>query len=238
MPRNLLLAALALRSATVSAQTVNTQLSGFTFTNGIGALTDTSGLNNGVNVSTGITYLTDNDISTFTNNIGQGPLINGTQYPGGGSIQGTFSGAIDASATGIFIIPLLAAAAGTFDLQLVTSSGLTASRAYGDADYVLTEQLIGTIDAFVNTSDTVMLDVSAGQLKYTYLYVSFTDFGVVGSEVIGVKLQNFTSQYLDASYIGAGYFGGPPVPEPSTYGLALGGLALAVVAARRRKMSK
>ena len=57
-------------------------------------------------------------------------------------------------------------------------------------------------------------------------------------QVEGVKLGNFTSPYIDLTHISAGYLG-TPVPKPSTYGLALGGLALVAVAVRRRnKVSK
>jgi hypothetical protein len=63
-----------------------------------------------------------------------------------------------------------------------------------------------------------------------------------GSYVINQDFSLFNSGFWsterDGGYINTLTIGGAPVPEPSTYGLALGGLALAGVAIRRRKRAK
>ncbi len=226
MSRSLLLAALALGSATASAA-INTQLTGFTFTNGLSALTDTSGLYS-TNSATAVTYLTDNDTTTFATNIGASA---------GGSLQGTFTGPLDASATGIYIIGLSFGGNtinGSFNVRLATASGLTSALSYGDANFVSTTQTPGLIDYVQGDSGTINLDAIEGSFsRYAYLFIAFSDFSVTRDQVLGIQFSDFTEQYPDFSYIGVGY-SGAAVPEPSTYGLALGGLALIAVALRRR----
>ena len=229
-------------AAAANAQTVNSQVNGLTLTNGLTSLSDTSALYSGPNKSVGITYLTDNDTTTYSFNIGMS----------GGSIQGTFGGTISSSATGVYIVG--EASSGpwnqntptlyngpSFSVQLLLTGGLTSSRTYGDADFQITSQTIGAVSGYQGWNGEVWLNYDGTQysetMYYSYLYIPFSDFSATYNQVVGIKLGNFTSQYPDVAYIGVGYNGtynGGPVPEPSTYGLALGGLALAVVAARRR----
>lgn len=231
MSRHLLLAALVLGSATASAAN-NTQLNGVTLTNEISSFSDTSAFYNGPQLSTGIGYMTDNDISTYATNFGN-------LGAGGDSIQAVFSEAISAPANGIFIVGLAPGGSSTingdFMIQLELTSGLTTARTYGDSDFVVTSQTVSSFDYYQNGDGSIVLNTVLPSAKYAYLFASFAEFNVNASDVIGIRLSGFTFQYPDLSYIGAGYSGAPPIPEPSTYGLILGGLALAGAAMRRRK---
>lgn len=236
MRRNILLAGLAIGSAAASAQTVNTQVNGLTLTNGLSSLTDSSALNTAyANRTFGITYLTDNDASSFVFQLGQ-------SLPSSSAIQGTFAGPISASSTGIYIIGhsdnggLFSGP--SFDVQLQLAGGLTAIRSYGDANFVVTTQQIPILSVYLNQNGANVVGVEPNyNALYAYLHIPFADFGVSGGQVVGIKLGNFTAQYPDFSYIGAGY-AGTPVPEPSAYGLVLGGLALAGAVMRRRKTAR
>ncbi len=69
-----------------------------------------------------------------------------------------------------------------------------------------------------------------------YLSINLGALDTQSIGVKGVKFENFTGTRLDLNYIGIG--GGAAIPEPSTYGMILGGLALTGAAVRRRKISK
>jgi hypothetical protein len=234
MSRNVLVAALALLVAVASAQTVNTQVNGLVLTNGLTSITDASALNT-TNQSVGIAYLTDDDASTFVFNLG----IN---LPSTSAIQGTFAGPLSASSTGIYFVCMSdngnLVNGPSFDVQLQLAGGLTTIRSYGDANFFVTPQQILTVSTYNNSNGAFAASFApTWNALYAYLHIPFADFGVTNDQVIGIKLSNFTSQYPDFSFIGAGY-AGSPIPEPSTYGLILGGLALAGAAIRRRKSAK
>ncbi len=224
-------------AASASAQTVNTQVSGLVLTNGLGSITDASALNS-TNQSYGIAYLTDNDATSFTLNIG---------FSAGTSLQGDFSGSISSASTGIYVIAAAVDFEGSvqmmsgpsFSVQLSLLGGLTSARTYGDADFVITEQGVPAISYFQNGNGEYAqnFDPAASWSQpfyYAYLYIPFADFSTSYNQVLGIKFSNFTGHRPDFSYIGTGY-AGTPVPEPSTYGLILGGLALAGAAIRRRR---
>jgi len=215
---------LFLAAAAVSAQTVNTQVNGIVLTNGLASLSDTSAIYNGDFTQSGIDYLTDNDTTTYNFNLASAD---------GGSILGAFAGTPSASATGIFIISTSVDGGsynGDFNVQLDTGA-LSSTRIFGDQDFVVISQTTGAINLYQNAFGTV--ETGGSGAYYAYYYAPFADFNVSRDQVSGVFLSGFTGPWLETSYVGLGYFA--PIPEPSTYGLMLGGLALAGAALRRRR---
>ena len=215
---------LLLAAAAASAQTVNTQVDGIVLTNGLTSLSDTSAIYNGDFTQSGIDYLTDNDTTTYNFNLARAD---------GGSIQGAFAGTPSASATGIFIISTSIDGGsynGDFNVQLDTGA-LSSTRSFGDQDFIVISQTTGAISLYQNAFGTVETDGSGAY--YAYFYAPFSEFNVSRDQVLGVFLSGFTAPWLEVSYVGLGYF--TPVPEPSTYGLILGGLALAGASLRRRR---
>ncbi len=239
MPRQLLPVALAAFAATASAADI-TEINGLVLTNGLGGISNPSALNAG-NQGLAISTLTDADLSTGIINIG---------FPSGSSLEGSFSGPISSSATSLFFIqPFVGAVnpTGVFTLQLVLTGGvLTNGLVYVPADYTATTQAFPVAQAsYISAFNGLIYDTEeelanmglTSDSLYGYLQVPFSDFGVDYSQVIGVRLSSLGNPYPDFTYIGAGY-AGSPIPEPSTSGLILGGLALGAAALRRRKISK
>ena len=233
-----------LAAASASAQTVNTQVTGLTLTNGLSSVTDAGAVtstSNTANLATGIGYLTDNSVLTQVWNFG----LNTT----GLTFQGAFGGTISSQADAIYFVGAAQSTGGTepasprngaFNLQLELTTGLTTARSYSDINYILTSQEItNSLGVYFTGPGFVANPYPPGTNRFfvTYLKVPFSDFGATYDQVVGVRVSNVSANWPDIGYVGVGY-GGTAVPEPSTYGLILGGLALAGAALRRRQRAK
>lgn len=219
----------ALAAASASGQTANTQVGGLVLTNHLFATENDSAVSQGADRATGVGYLTDNDTSTFVFNVG-----NEASPVSGPALDGYFSAPISTSATGLYIISAANAegvSGGQFDVQLRLLTSITSAVVLDDGSFVITDQAISPGSLYQNANGLIEPVIDCW---YAYAYIPFESFGVAdASEVIGVRLASFNSWYPEIGYVGLGYAG--VVPEPSTYGLLLGGLALGCAVARRRK---
>ncbi len=239
---------LLLAAVTVSAAD-NTTVNGITLTNGVSSLSDSSAIATGPNKSTAVGYLTDDNTLTTIVNLGFGLTTN--------AIKGDFGSTLSSNATGIYLISLVTGNVtnGNFDyiyqfngnvsVQLdLVGGGLTSKRYLTDLNYVPIAQQMFNAPYYQGINGQLgTLGGGFEKFYYAYAYISFATFKTTYDKVLSVRLADFNGQhYPEISYIGAGYgLSGagslsyvPPVPEPSTYGLAFGGLALVAVALRRR----
>jgi hypothetical protein len=127
---------------------------------------------------------------------------------------------------------------GEWDVQLLLSNG-TYSNAIHFTSFNTVENTLSpmalTYEYYNAVNDSRMTNTLPFNNPTSYLKLNISDFDVTNIGVTGIKISGFNDTGVgpDLTYIGV-VSGGAPVPEPSTYGLALGGLALAVVAMRRR----
>lgn len=235
MNRNILLT-LITGSVSLGGQTFNNQINGVTFTNRLVSLSDDSAISHGANRATGLAFLTDDDVFTGVYDAG----VDTDLLPiSGGALEGAFNGPIAASATGLYIVSYDGGEgiySGSFDIQLIRLVGLTSAVNSDVANFgysVDGEVTAGSL--YFNPTGRIEPITFFGSTFSTLYYFPFTEFGVLdGADVVGVRISNLSSDWLDLTYVGVGY-AGSPIPEPSTYGLILGGLALAGAAIRRRR---
>ncbi len=216
----------------LGAQTVNTQVDGVVLTNRLVTLSDDSAVAAGAARATGVGYLTDDDATTFVFNAGLGsdslPIPNAV-------LEGDFNGPISLSATGLYVVSALGGegvSSGQFDVQLRLLSGMTDTISLNENDFVINWQFVSSGLSYQNFNGSLE---PVSDFGFAYVYLPYSSFGLAdGSELVGVRLSNFTSTWLEVSYVGMGHYAAP-VPEPSAYGFALGSLALLGAAWRRRR---
>ncbi len=235
------LALVALAAAANAQSTYTTTNDGtLNLVAGLTTITEYSGANPNATAEH-LALITDSNwSSTGVYNIGFGwiPAVNS------GTFAGNFGGGtyFDASHS-IIMIGQSAESGGVqywgeWNVQLLLSNGT-----YSNATHFTSFDVVGnSASVFASTvqfynvgNNNVQTNQFVEPISTAYLRLNISDFDPTNIGVTGIKLSGFSvnSYGLDLTYIGVV---GPasPVPEPSTYGLALGGLALAVVAARRR----
>lgn len=214
---------------------------------GFSSFSDTSAIDNrNAHASDIIAALSDDSYTTGIANLGsaEGAAYNGAGT--GGSLEGTFGkalvggaqnsssyvcflgGGVTGYSWGSFSMKLRLAdgsytSAVTFNQNTMSSTGVTIP---GTGIYYSSSLYGVTVP-----SNTVLNKAS----------ILISDFGTINQEIVGAKIYDLSSQWPDVTFIGiTGTFasGGGVVPEASTYGIALGGLALAGALIRRRRSSK
>lgn len=229
--------------ATVSSQAYTYQGTEYS---GFNSLSISTALNSGnANYSQMVAALTDDSALSGVANVGA--LTNHPSFTANnGTLEGTFAKALLSSSTpstsGIaFFGGGYNGSWGSFKVELRLADGTyTKSVPYAAATFVDTGVNIPGNNIFHNIAN--FGTYITGDQSMTKVTFSLTSFGsLYGQDVVGARITEMTSAFPDINFIGVfGTLGAgaPSVPEASTYGFALGGLAIAAAVVRRRKSSK
>lgn len=228
MPRILPLALLA----AASLQAANTVTFNGVTLEGLTTITDASALGTfGAYQASGIATLTDASWQ-----------VDGVDSLKGGPLVGEFGATFASAGKSLYIIsPGLIGGnghsnhIGSFTVSLLLSNDqFVSAGTFNDLSYTVTSFLVtGTYYGSL-AQPLVVPSAEAPEAYAQFIAIDLAQFDTQGLGVKGVKFDNFGSPWLDLNYVGITGTSAP-VPEPSTYGLALGGLALVGAVIRRRR---
>jgi hypothetical protein len=231
LPTVLLAAALMFSPLVASAQSTYTTANGeLSLVAGLTNLTSVTAIGT-TNQSVGINYITDSSWSaTGIANLGSS----------GGSLAGTFGGAnYFASSNSVILIGSANSqgnpAWGSWTVRMLLSNDTYSSPfSYTNSNLVNNTISAAALDAnnsfFINSSGNL---ATATPLNTYFQQLNIADFDTGNIGVKGIELSSMGSAFPDISYIGV--TSPVPVPEPSTYCMALAGLACGGYSLFRRR---